>query len=447
MYVERLTVHDFKSFAAKAALDFAHPGRPTTPPADDRPAPLDNVTVLLGDNGAGKTALLRALCLGLLGDLVSSMRLPVSLSVRRVAPPPANAATAERAPTCAAITVDVLGDRAVGEHVDRLAREVTIEDIGGGLEEVREAFSSPATVGRSVPRDWRKQMTEREGPTWFMVAYGANRQIELPDSYDHATRIKQRHPRALRLASLLDPGPFTLVPPTAWLDDSPRRDEVLRLLRAALPEADIGTAGVIEEGDLLFESQGVSLPLAALSDGYRAFIGWVADLLHHLATCAPEGTALDALPGVVLVDEIDLHLHPRWQQEVVDRVARTFPRLQFVLTTHSPLVIGGLRRQNVYRVVRDARGHSRVERPPTEIWGRTPDQLLLDPIFGLDHTRDADFMRVLRRAEADAQRGDGEAARRLNALIAHGGAADEAGEDLPEWVRAAARRRERERAE
>ena len=73
-----------------------------------------------------------------------------------------------------------------------------------------------------------------------------------------------------------------------------------------------------------------------LSDGYRAFIGWVADMLFHVYYGCPPGKKLADLCGIVMVDEIDLHLHPRWQMKVISTVARAFPRMQFIFTSHSP---------------------------------------------------------------------------------------------------------------
>ena len=91
----------------------------------------------------------------------------------------------------------------------------------------------------------------------------------------------------------------------------------------------------------------MELPFGTLSDGYRAYLGLVADLIYHLQMNCPHGGNLTDMTGIVLVDDIDLHLHPKWQRTVVPHLAGTFPRLQFILTTHSPLVTGTLHADNV----------------------------------------------------------------------------------------------------
>jgi predicted ATP-binding protein involved in virulence len=87
-----------------------------------------------------------------------------------------------------------------------------------------------------------------------------------------------------------------------------------------------------------------SLPFSFLSDGYRNMVAMAADIAIRCATLNPhlQDKASQETPGVVLIDEIDLHLHPRWQRRVVDDLLRTFPKIQFFGTTHSPFVIQSL---------------------------------------------------------------------------------------------------------
>ena len=87
-----------------------------------------------------------------------------------------------------------------------------------------------------------------------------------------------------------------------------------------------------------------SLPFSFLSDGYRNMVAMAADIAIRCATLNPhlQEKSSAETPGVVLIDEIDLHLHPRWQRRVVDDLLRTFPKIQFFGTTHSPFVIQSL---------------------------------------------------------------------------------------------------------
>lgn len=81
--------------------------------------------------------------------------------------------------------------------------------------------------------------------------------------------------------------------------------------------------------------------LRELSDGYRNLIALVVDLVRRASQLNPQphGGLLKSTPGIVAIDEIDLHLHPRWQREVLPRLRATFPSFQWVITTHSPLVM------------------------------------------------------------------------------------------------------------
>ena len=99
-----------------------------------------------------------------------------------------------------------------------------------------------------------------------------------------------------------------------------------------------------------------------LSDGEKTLLGMVGDLASLLSILNP------GLPdpllggGVVLIDEIELHLHPRWQREVVDRLRQTFPNVQFVLTTHSPQVISHVPTESIV-LIQQVDGEIKVERP------------------------------------------------------------------------------------
>lgn len=90
------------------------------------------------------------------------------------------------------------------------------------------------------------------------------------------------------------------------------------------------------------QKQGLRLALNQLSDGERSFIAMLGDMVRRLALANPD--LADPLQGhgVVLIDELELHLHPKWQREILQRLHQTFPNVQFVATTHSPFVIQSL---------------------------------------------------------------------------------------------------------
>jgi predicted ATP-binding protein involved in virulence len=94
---------------------------------------------------------------------------------------------------------------------------------------------------------------------------------------------------------------------------------------------------------LLVDKKGVPLDLSQLSDGERSFLALVCDLGRRLALANPLLDNPLSGAGVVLIDELELHLHPKWQREVCEKLRNTFPSIQFIATTHSPFVIQSLR--------------------------------------------------------------------------------------------------------
>jgi predicted ATP-binding protein involved in virulence len=82
-----------------------------------------------------------------------------------------------------------------------------------------------------------------------------------------------------------------------------------------------------------------------LSDGYRNLIGMVADIAYRCIKLNPHlgKDAVNQTPGIVLIDELDLHLHPNWQRQIVADLKKVFPKIQFIATTHSPFIVQSLR--------------------------------------------------------------------------------------------------------
>jgi predicted ATP-binding protein involved in virulence len=101
----------------------------------------------------------------------------------------------------------------------------------------------------------------------------------------------------------------------------------------------------VARDELMIHFDNHSLPFRYLSDGYRNMVAMAADIAVRCATLNPQlgKDAARDTPGIVLIDEVDLHLHPRWQRRVVDDLLRSFPKVQFFGTTHSPFIIQSLR--------------------------------------------------------------------------------------------------------
>ena len=131
----------------------------------------------------------------------------------------------------------------------------------------------------------------------------------------------------------------------------------------------------------------LKVPFPALSDGYRAFIGWVADLLYHVCRTCPDSTKLVDNKGLVMIDEIDLHLHPKWQMSVLPTLSSVLPKIQFIATTHSPLAVGSLEWMNIIVMQPGPNGSSRAVRLAEPVHGLDADQVLLTDFFGMESTR------------------------------------------------------------
>lgn len=106
----------------------------------------------------------------------------------------------------------------------------------------------------------------------------------------------------------------------------------------------------VDDEDIVIEmpETRARLSLRELSDGYRGMIALVVDIARRMAQLNPDagGGALVHTSGLVAIDELDLHLHPRWQRDVLPRLRAAFPRVQFVLTSHSPQVLASVERND-----------------------------------------------------------------------------------------------------
>lgn len=100
----------------------------------------------------------------------------------------------------------------------------------------------------------------------------------------------------------------------------------------------------------------IRVPATWLSQGYQSLIAWLADFVGYILLEGGADVSADEMEGVVLIDELDLHLHPTWQVQLVPLLKRVFPRLQFIATTHSPMVLPGLTQDEVFVLSQDKDG-------------------------------------------------------------------------------------------
>jgi hypothetical protein len=250
-----------------------------------------------------------------------------------------------------------------------------------------------------------------DSPGYFLVAYGATRRTEAAEHLDRQMS-KRRGLRYQRVAGLFEDY-ITLMPFAASLAQfkrSARLDDLFLLINELLPD-EIEFTGEVDGLEPVFLQRGIALPFPALSDGYRAYIGLICDLLYHLLAVCPVKHEPKELTGIVMIDDIDLHLHPSWQRTVVAKLSSTLPRLQFIVTSHSPLVAGNLYAENIRVVSSQEDGTSKVEQFEEPIHGLNADQILTGSYFNLSSTRSPDAAkRLARLADQSVSRTDPNAA-------------------------------------
>ena len=120
------------------------------------------------------------------------------------------------------------------------------------------------------------------------------------------------------------------------------------------------------------------LKISQLGDGVRCMIGLVGDLACRCALLNPHygKAASEKATGVVLIDEVDLHLHPSWQQTITAQLQQAFPEIQFIVTTHSPQVLSTVHRNNIRVLGVDADGRVSARKPLVQFYGEPSGEVL-----------------------------------------------------------------------
>lgn len=169
-----------------------------------------------------------------------------------------------------------------------------------------------------------------------------------------------------------------------------RRDQIQDVLTQLLP--DVGELR-IRTADNSLKSAAVEaktpygwVSLRNLSSGYRSLVTWIVDLASRLFDAYPESSNPLAEAAVVLVDQIDLFLHPKWQLKLINHLVALFPNAQFITTAHSPLIVQAAENANIVVLRRDG-DHVLIDNDPAQVRGWRIDQVLTSDIFGLSSTR------------------------------------------------------------
>lgn len=160
------------------------------------------------------------------------------------------------------------------------------------------------------------------------------------------------------------------------------------VLRDLTPGVDFELSRVdTDSWNVLVNTPDGEIPLDHLSQGTSSIISWVGVLLERLYEMHPKVEDPTQEPALVLIDEIDAHMHPDWQQTMVPLIRKHFPKLQVIASTHSPLLLGSFEANEVYHFQRNPETRQiEVERLETSFLGWRADQILTGPAFGLDST-------------------------------------------------------------
>ena len=417
MHIQKLQIENLRSFK-KTEIEFNLP--------DTKGMQFPNINILLGDNGLGKTSVLRAVALAVLGPLLSGSSgfVPDGL-VRQQRPQKRGKALLNLSKTqIKADLISTAGEQASKKSTLSMPDHFTMKTqvLTYGTNEKLKWSISP----REAQETAEILQYDEESPAFFIVGYGATRSVEASRHVDQSARLKSRLSRYQRVAGLFEEH-MTLMPLSYWLpvladENKGRYVQVIHLINDLLPatcriqEVPSSTPRGREH---LFEMNGMVLPFSALSDGYRGYIGWIGDMLFHICQGALSGQKLRQSRGIVMVDEIDLHLHPEWQRIVVPVLAEALPNIQFIFTTHSPLVVGSLTSRNLF--VLDLEDEATViKRLPEDVEGKSAEQILLSPYFGLESTRAAPAAIQLDDLARRATSGDTKAALKYLKVMSQG---------------------------
>ncbi len=138
------------------------------------------------------------------------------------------------------------------------------------------------------------------------------------------------------------------------------------------------------------------VPLRQLGYGYQTLVAWMVDFASRMVEAYPASSNPLAEPAVVLVDEIDLHLHPRWQREIMGYLAKRFPNTQFIATAHSPLIVQAAADANI-AVLRREGDRVVIDNDVKTVQGWRIDQVLTSDLFGVPSARPPQLDHALQR--------------------------------------------------
>lgn len=372
IYYLRLEIENARCFAEKQALHLVD--------SNDRPA---RWTLLVGDNGVGKTTLLQCLAW-----MRPTPYYPPGQHTQAGIQPwlhdqdPPDMAKLLRDGACSttlqAEMVEIPTLASVLPSPVHVRTGIKLSARDNTLENVERAENNPEKTVEP-----------------FIITYAANRYM----GNQNADELSESEPGDLLhedSTELIDAADVLSRLDHSSLKGNAKSKALLQSMKQVLANilpfinsaSDIDIVDPEElSGGLRFRTQYGNVPLHGLSLGHRTVTAWIVDLAWRLVKHYPESTKPLAEPAVVLIDEIDLHLHPRWQRKIMKQFSDHFTNVQFVATTHSPLMITSMTDVTV-AVLKQTEGgdHVAIENNPGVVEGWRFDQTLVN-LFELESAR------------------------------------------------------------
>jgi predicted ATP-binding protein involved in virulence len=392
MNIKQLTVQNFRCFK-QATFDFS-PG----------------FNLFVGINGSGKSSLLKAVAASLATPLNGLGKNSVWLHDQEVN---ARLALVElkgrvRYERCYPVRLEVTGT--LGGEV----RSWWMEQMGPGNNQNKwehTVFAALTEISASISQGGAGALpivafytAERQ---WKLVGVSAHNAVRQQDSRldgyasweNAALDMKGLETWVVaksleRLEAVSDSGPLPSDQPLDELD----------LVNRAVVEAVPGAKGLrydIKYRRLVLDWKNAeSTPFDALSDGQSGVVALVADMARRMCLLNPQlgDTVLSETPGIVVIDELDMHLHPAWQRRLPGVLKKTFPKVQFIAASHSPQIIGELSASEVW-LMRDAKVLGNPERALGLSSSEVLEELMEGKARNVEVTSQLDTIRVLLDAD------------------------------------------------
>jgi energy-coupling factor transporter ATP-binding protein EcfA2 len=389
MYIDKVVLKNIRGFA-DLQFDLARPN-----------GAYAGWTVFTGNNGSGKSTLLKAVAIGLTGkDTARALQPSFHRWIRE------GIGDDDEASIQLEIVRQVLDDALVDPGTKPGAAFPAKIILKNGAKETTLHSAIPAKKPKnySTP-DRTLWSTDAKG--WFSCGYGpfrrvfgaspeAARQMIAPSTERFVTMFQEA-------ASLAEVDQWLRNLKHKELENKAAEREqlalLLEILRDELMPNQITLDRVDSDGLWLKDRNGVQLSWGEMSDGYRAALALLADILRHLMNAygvdglterSPDGKLFVKRSGVVLIDEIDAHLHPEWQREIGFWLKRHFPKLQFLVTTHSPIICQAADENGLFVLPEpgsDIPPQPLAEEEYRKVIASRPDTILLTRAFGLQNTR------------------------------------------------------------